>query len=262
MPDMAKTSQYDEDFITALQWTWGDGYLAPGGAEEVAELLRDAPVAGRKVLDVGSGLGVIGVELVSAHGASSVVGIDVEEHLVRHSRQRAADAGLAGRVRFQLVEPGQLPFADGSFDAVFSKDAIVHIPDKASFYDEVLRVLPPGGLFVGSDWLRGGEETWSPVVDRWISAVQLDFEMKNLAQTHNALTDAGFVQVKLRDRNDWYRGEMENELAALSGERFNGLSDLIGRDKAKARVEGCQLKKHVIDQGYLRPTHFACYKPN
>ena len=56
---------------------------------------------------------------------------------------------------FQLVEPGPLPFADQSFDAVFTKDAIVHIPDKPPFYREVLRVLRPGGLFVGSDWLCG-----------------------------------------------------------------------------------------------------------
>ena len=39
-------SQYTDQFNTALQWMWGDGYLAPGGPEEIAEMLKGLSIKG------------------------------------------------------------------------------------------------------------------------------------------------------------------------------------------------------------------------
>lgn len=256
-----RQGQYNENFIIGLQWMWGDGYLAPGGAPEVAELLRDVDLNGCRTLDIGSGLGAIACLLADTYGASEVVGIDIEPHLVEHSRRRAADAGVADRVQFQLVEPGPLPFEDASFDAVFTKDAIVHIPDKPPFYAEVLRVLKPGGLFVGSDWLRGGAGDPSATAKRWLEVVHLNFRMRNLDETKEALELAGFTNVSMNDRNAWYQDEVKAELETLRGDRFEGLVERIGRAAADYRVESSELKKQVIDEGFLRPTHFVGRKP-
>ena len=261
MPDSQKQSQYNDVFVTALQWMWGDGYLAPGGPAEVTELLRDVDVKGRRTLDIGSGLGAIDLILAGEFGASTVVGIDVEEHLVEHSRQRAAKAGMERRVQFQLVEPGPLPFEDSSFDMVFTKDAIVHIPDKQAMYEDVLRVLRPGGVFVGSDWLRGGEETFTPVAAQWLEVVHLNFQMKNLDQTREAIQNAGFERVTLRDRNEWYQSEVRSELATLAGDKYAELARRIGAEQAAYRLKSSQLKQQAIDVGFLRPTHFVGYKP-
>ena len=57
MPEPSSTGQYNEKFIIALQWMWGDGFLSPGGPEEVASMLEDVDLRGCSVLDVGSGLG-------------------------------------------------------------------------------------------------------------------------------------------------------------------------------------------------------------
>lgn len=254
-------SQYTEDVVTALQWMWGDGYLAPGGPAEVAELLRDVKVNGCDVLDIGSGLGAIDVLLAETYGARSVLGIDVEQHLVDHACRRAAEAGLGERVRFQLVDAGPLPFGDSSFDLVFTKDVIVHVPDKPAMYKDVLRVLNPGGAFVGSDWLRGTGDTYTEVAAEWLEFVTLTFIMKDLDETRQALTDAGFERLALRDRNDWYRGEVEKELATLSGEKYQELVRRLGSEKAAHRLKSSELKQQVIEQGFLRPTHFVGYKP-
>ena len=250
---------YDPVFNDALQWMWGDGFLAPGGPEEVAELLKPVSIAGSHVLDIGSGLGAIDVLLVSDHGAATVVGVDVEAHLIDASVERAARAGLAEQITYQLIEPGPLPFADATFDVVFTKDAIVHIPEKQPFYEEVLRVLTPGGLFVGSDWLRGGPETMTDISQRWLDLVHLNFEMQDL-HTSRAIAAAGFTDVSLRDRNEWYQDLVVEELASLSGDRFDGLVELIGEEQASYRRESSLLKQQVIDIGFLRPTHFVAYK--
>ncbi|MGI9615468.1 MAG: class I SAM-dependent methyltransferase [Acidimicrobiales bacterium] len=253
-------AMYDPVFNDALQWMWGDGFLAPGGPAEVAELLKPVSIAGAHVLDVGSGLGAIDVLLVNDHGAATVVGVDVEAHLIDASVERAANAGLAEQVTYRLIEAGPLPFADAGFDVVFTKDAIVHIPEKQPFYEEVLRVLAPGGLFVGSDWLRGGPETMTDVSRRWLDVVHLNFEMQDLDHTSEAIAAAGFTDVSLRDRNDWYQDLVVEEIASLSGDRYDGLVELIGEEQAAYRRESSLLKQQVIDIGFLRPTHFVARK--
>ncbi len=252
-------SQYNETFAEALQWLWGDGYLAPGGAEDVEALLTGVEVEGRDVLDIGCGLGVITVMLASKYGSKSVVGIDVEQHLIDHSTKRAATAGASDRVSFEFVEPGPLPFADASFDMVFTKDVIVHIPDKEGFYKDILHILKPGGVLVGSDWLRGGEGHFSETADRWLELVHLDFQLKNLKQTRAALQAAGFSNVSLNDRNAFHRGEVAKEVAQLD-EKFDQLVERIGQEQADYRLRSSRMRQQVIDEGFLRPTHFVGYK--
>lgn len=250
------SSQYDATFNLALQHLWGDGFLSPGGPAEVAAMLDGVDVTGGSVLDIGSGLGACAVLLTRDYGASEVVGIDVEPHLIADATERVAAAGVGDKARFQLVEPGPIPFDDDSFDIVFTKDAIVHIPDKAAFYEEVRRVLKPGGAFVGSDWLRGGEETATERAMAWLDIVHLNFELQTMDQLHTALTDAGFDDVRMNDRNEWYVGEIEHELDAVRGDRFEELVDLIGAEQAGYRLESSTRKQEAIQDGFLRPTHF------
>ena len=253
--------QYNEDFIIALQWMWGDGFLSPGGAEEVATMLAEVSVSECNVLDVGCGLGVIDVALVQQYGAASVVGVDVEAHLIAHCEERARKAGIAHRTQYKLIEPGPLPFDNGSFDMVFSKDAIVHMPDKSAFYAEAHRVLKPGGLFVGSDWLGGDETTFTDRAAQWLEFVHLNFRMQDMAHTQEAMEAAGFENVTMNDRNLWYQTAIKSELETLSGDKLAELAALIGQEEADYRLRSSQLKQQAIEDGYLRPTHFVARKP-
>ena len=139
-------NEYPDDFVAGLEWVWGEGFLSPGGPEEIGAIVEGLDLSGKRVLDIGCGLGGADVVLVRELGAGHVVGIDIEEPLVDRARQLVADAGLGDRIEIQLVEPGPLPFDEGFFDVVFSKDSIIHIPDKPRFYIDVLRVLRPGGV--------------------------------------------------------------------------------------------------------------------
>ena len=254
MSGNTRNSQYNEKFNTALQWMWGDGFLSPGGPEEVASMLEGVDLGGRSVLDVGSGLGAVDVLLAEQYGAVSIRGVDVEAHLIDEGRHRAELAGVSDKVQFQLIEPGPLPFAEASFDVVFTKDAIVHIPDKASFYREVLRVLVSGGLFVGSDWLRGGEQTRTARAKNWLEFVHLNFQMQDMAHTDAAMKAAGFMEPRFNDRNEWYREAIKHEIASVSGERLRALGEEIGEKEAQYRHESSIYKQEAIEDGFLRPT--------
>lgn len=253
--------QYAKAFSDALQFMWGKGFLSPGGPAEVRGMLRGIDLRGKTVLDIGSGFGGIDILLVAEHGAASVVGIDVEPRLIEEARGLVQEAGLARRIRFDLVEPGPLAFAGQSFDLVFSKDAMVHIPDKASLYGEVLRVLKPGGWFIAADWLwKEGAET-SPPVTAWLSKGPLKFVFTTPAEAADALRAAGFASVSITDCRTALQASNREEIAALEGPARKALAEAVGEAMAESRLVSARGRQGALDSGDLIPSHMRGRKP-
>lgn len=258
---MADDPLYDADHIAFLEALWGDGYLSPGGPEEVERLLEGVDLTESRVLDIGCGAGGITVALALAHGAAGVVGIDVEQPVVDAARHRVADAGLEDRIEIQRVEPGPLPFADESFDRVFSKDAIVHIADKAALAREVFRVLRPGGWFVASDWLACHDGPPSPEMEHYLRCEDLDFGMASPDRYAGALESAGFEMIELRNRNAWYREEAKHELDRLQGSDRAVFEAAVGADEVSAQIDTWEAMLVVLETGEHCPHHFRARKP-
>lgn len=248
--------QYAKAFTDALQFMWGDGFLSPGGPSEVAQMLSGTDLTGLRVLDIGSGLGGIDALIAEQYNAAEVVGIDVEEQLVEAARARAVARGLDARVRFELVEPGPLPFPAARFDVVFSKDAMVHIPDKSALYAEVLRVLVPGGRFVAADWLWAPGAEDSVAVREWMSGGPLKFAFTTVAEAEADLHAAGFADVHLSDERAALQISNREEIAVLEGPAQQKLAAIVGPDMARSRAVGARRRQRALDEGWLIPTHF------
>jgi SAM-dependent methyltransferase len=102
-------------------------------------------VAGRRVLDLGSGEG-FGSALL-ADRAASVTGVDIDALTVEHSRANYAGASLV----FTVASATDLSaFADSSFDAVVAFEMIEHVTDQERVLAEIARVLAPDGLVIMS----------------------------------------------------------------------------------------------------------------
>lgn len=252
---------YGEHHIAFLEALWGDGYLSPGGPDEVARVLEGLDLAGARVLDIGCGSGGIAVDLVRRHGAGTVVGIDVEEPVCAHARRRAERAGVADRVEIVRVEPGPVPLPAASFDIVFSKDSIVHVPDKEALCADVFRLLRPGGWFVASDWLIAHDDTPSPAMAAYIAAEALDFGMASPARYRRALAAAGFVDVELRNRNAWYRDVARDELERLTGTDHDRFVEMLGADEVASQIATWAAMVPVLESGEHCPHHFRGRKP-
>jgi phosphoethanolamine N-methyltransferase len=256
----SEVGEYDAAMQTLLQLLWGEGFLSPGGAAEVAYLLEGSNIAGCSVLDIGCGLGAVDELLITRHGARAVLGVDVDPGLLATMAQRIERAGLQEQVTSLCVEPGPLPLAADSFDVVFSKDAIVQIPDKAAVFADAYRLLRPGGSLLVSDWLRCGSGAYSAEMLEYFRLEGIAYSMANVAETTATLARVGFVGIEARDRNAWYRDLARRELAALEGELRPLVTERISAAKAEHFVNNWRQLVLVLERGELRPTHLKARK--
>jgi phosphoethanolamine N-methyltransferase len=253
---------YGENLVGMLEMVWGEGFLSPGGPEEVARLIAGVDLADKRVLDIGCGVGGIDVLIATRYRAGHITAIDVEEGVLALARRRAAARGLAGTIEFVKVAPGPLPFPDAAFDVVFSKDSIVHVPDKHALMREVFRVLVPGGRFVASDWLIGHDGAPSAAMAAYIAAEGLDFGMASPARYLDALRKAGFVDIEMTNRNRWYRDMARKELMAMKGELYEEAARRLGKDFVDHNIAIWERMIPVLDSGEHCPHHLRARKPD
>ncbi|MEM8859831.1 MAG: methyltransferase domain-containing protein, partial [Chloroflexota bacterium] len=234
--------EYPETFVKGLEWIWGAGFMSPGGPAEVAAILQGVDLTGKRVLDIGCGIGGIDVLLVEEHGAAHVTGIDVEPPLIERAQALVAQKGLGTQIDIQLVEPGPLPFEDGTFDIVFSKDSIIHIPDKRSIYSDIFRVLKPDGRLAFSDWY-GSKMAKTSEFEEWFVVVGLTFDMGTVEEAAALIQEVGFANVDFEDRNAWYAQNILEEISAIEdGDNYAKLEEHLGADWAAQRLKSSSLK--------------------
>ena len=253
--------EYDDTAIRFLEALWGDGYLSPGGPEEVDRVVEGLSLKGKTVLDIGCGAGGITLHLVERHGAAHATGFDVERPVIETARRKAAARGLGERVSFVQAPPGPLPFTDASFDVVFSKDALLHVPDKDALFVEIFRVLKPGGVFAASNWMIAHDGEPSPDMKAYVAAEGLSFAMASPARYAQAMRRAGFADVAVRDRNPWYREVARDELARLKGALYGPVAAAVGAAYVDKNIRTWEAMQKVLDSGEHRPTHLRGWKP-
>jgi phosphoethanolamine N-methyltransferase len=254
-------SHYDDRIVRFLGALWGEGYMSPGGPDEVARVLDGLDLDGLTVLDIGSGAGGATVDLARRHGAGRVVGIDVAPDACAAARRLAEAAGVTDRVEIVVIEPGPLPFPAGSFDLVFSKDSIIHIPDKEALARDVFRVLRPGGWFAASDWLISHDGEPSPEMAHYIRCEDLDFAMASPDRYRRALEAAGFADVRLVNRNPWYREVAKAELERLSVTDRAAFEQMLGPEEVEAQIATWTAMVPVLEKGEHCPHHLRGQKP-
>jgi SAM-dependent methyltransferase len=138
------------------QATWASGDYAIIGVtlQIVGESLAEAADirSGERVLDVAAGNG--NVTLAAARRFAAVTSTDYVPALLDKGRARAAAEGL--QVDFRVADAENLPFKDGSFDAVLSTFGAMFTPDHTRPAREMLRVVRSGGRIGLANWTPDG----------------------------------------------------------------------------------------------------------
>jgi len=119
--------------------------IASGGEDFIRRL---AIPSGSRVLDVACGTGNLAIPL--ARSGCIVTGVDIAPNLLEQARQRAKTEGL--QATFDEGDAEQLPYADGTFDAVVTMFGAMFAPRPELVSSELARVLKPGGLLAMANW--------------------------------------------------------------------------------------------------------------
>ena len=253
--------EYDDKAIRFLEALWGEGYLSPGGHEEVERIVADLDFNEKVVLDIGCGTGGITLYLASTKPLKHITGFDVERPVIDVASSRARETGLSERSHFIQAGPGTLPFEDASFDIIFSKDALIHVHDKEAVFADIFRVLKPGGQFAASDWLTSQDGDPSPLMQAYLKAEGLSFGMASAERYAKAMKSAGFQNVSTLNRNSWYREVARSELDRLKGPLYETVASAVGAGYVDKNIETWTAMQKVLDSAEHCPTHLFGTKP-
>lgn len=112
-----------------------------------------------EILDLGTGTALIPIELCRQVPSARVLAVDLSEQMLAVGRKNVEKAGLADRLRLELVDAKRLPYREGQFATVISNSIVHHLSDPSTAINEAWRVTAGGGLIFFRDLFRPDNET-------------------------------------------------------------------------------------------------------
>jgi SAM-dependent methyltransferase len=136
----------------------------PYAADLVTRLVPRSPT---RVLEVAAGTGVVTRAMAAAlPERAAIVATDLSQPML----DQAAAAGTKRAVEWRQADAMQLPFPDGSFDAVVCQFGAMFFPERGQAFAEARRVLRPGGVFLFNVWDRLEDNEFADCVTAGVAA--------------------------------------------------------------------------------------------
>ena len=231
-------------------------HLHGRGREATDEMIaRLQPQPGQHLIDIGCGVGGPARYLAATTGAR-VSGIDLTPEFIAVADELATMTGLSDKADFQVGDALNLPFDASAFDAGYTQNVSMSVPDKARFFAEAARVLKPGARFVAGEVAQGpGGDVIYPVP--WAMTAEIS-HLTTPEETAAILEDAGFRVEAMHDSTDQ---AMAYNQAARTRAKEQGAPILnplvILRENALERMRN---SARNVAQGRAIPVEFVCIR--
>ena len=98
--------------------------------------------------------------MLSERTGASVTGVDLTEQMLRRGRERIIQRGKADRIRLLVARGEQLPFPDGTFDALTFTYLLRYVADPGATIRELARVVRPGGYVANLEFAVPANPLW------------------------------------------------------------------------------------------------------
>lgn len=200
-----------------------------------------------KILDIGSGYGGAARYLASEYGCKvDCLNLSATEN--KRNEERNQKVGLDHLVSVTTGNFEDLPFEEGMYDIVWSQDAILHSDKKARVFEEVNRVLKPGGLFILTDPMQSDncpDGVLDPILDR----IHLK-EMGSVKLYRQIASRLGMTEVVVNEMPE----QLVNHYSRVLQEVENNYDDIIRKSSETYIQRMMNGLKHWIaggKKGYL-----------
>lgn len=160
----------------------------------------------KKMVDVGCGIGGSSRHISRKFGCTAQ-GVTLSPYQANRGNELAKEQGLVDQCSFLVADALDMPFADKSFDLVWSLESGEHMPDKQQFINELFRVAQPGGRIIIVTWthrdLEEGETSLTRKEQKLLAAINRAYYLPRWCSGKDyidLLTAKGATDVK---REDW-----------------------------------------------------------
>lgn len=203
--------------------------------------------ASTRVLDLGAGYGGSARYLADRFGCK-VTCLNLSETQNALNRTLTAEAGLTELVDVVYGDFENIPEPDGSFDIIWSQDAILHSGNRTRVLDEVSRVLVGDGQFTFTDPMQSDtcpDRVLQPILDR----IQLS-TLASFGFYRTELTARGFEESRTEELTDQLRMHYWRVGKALQ-DRYDEAVKMSGQTYVDNMIKGLQHWVDGADRGYL-----------
>ncbi|XP_047492053.1 phosphomethylethanolamine N-methyltransferase-like [Penaeus chinensis] len=187
---------------------------------------------GMRVLDVGCGTGGSAFYMARHYGVH-VHGVDLSTNMIHIAieRQGKLEEPLKKRLQFEISDILTVDYEQETYDVIYSRDSIFHIPEKQKLFQHIYRWLRPGGVLFLTDFCSGPaipSKEFLAYVDgaKRYSLAGKDFYVRELES-------AGFTDVASEDLNEDFMKTSKAELKAFTSAREAFISDFSEEDFAE-----------------------------
>jgi len=157
-PRIPETDQGIQGEVTVAQYDQMQRNFRDRGWIETPSILKHGITNG-KVLEIGHGPGYVGLEWLKRTADTCLVGLDISPDMQALAQRNAQEYGLAERTQYHLGSCDKLPFENDTFDAVFTSGSLHEWANPCGAFNEIWRVLKPGGRYFIAD-LRRDMKNW------------------------------------------------------------------------------------------------------
>jgi len=212
-----RETEYDKEFVQAIEIAYGDGYLSSGGKQTVERIFKNISLDGKKILDFGCGVGGPSLYLAQKHSAH-ITAVDVEPYVISIAEKKKREiTHYKGSVDFKCIKPEELlPFEDNHFDIVYASESILHVQNKVLLFSEFYRILQSGGTLIINDWLHSSSDYSNQMRD-FLQADGLTFHLITPQEYISLLIDSGFKAIVRENTSHYTLQETRDILNQLDG---------------------------------------------
>ncbi len=212
-----------------------------GGFQSSMDLARRADIApGMKVLDLCSALGA-GVRFLVRNFDVEGFGLDGTRTMHEEALRRAKEDGLDGKTEFKFGDVTDIPWPDGTFDAVWGEDAWCYVIDKAQLVREARRVLKPGGIIAFTDWIEGAKGLSDEEAERINRFMKFPY-MESLEGYRDLLGRTGFDVQEASDHTEGFANLIDLYMRMLGEQLTGDALRIIGHDMEMFQAMAGEMK--------------------